>query len=336
MATPSTTPRTTQRSTFDIDAALRRLARPQLGLVTTAQTRHEGIDHAAIHRRRTSGALEPIFAGVFRLGASTATSEQRTLAAALAVPGSCVAASSAGAVIGMPVASRPEPIVAVGDGRSSRTSGVRVVRQRTPLPSRPWYTARVATPEATLVLLPRFEDGATVERCLDHCLAHRLTTVGRVRDLLETMPPRAVVGRPLLLELLDARSTGIGHRSGLEQRVGRWLDAEGLTGWQRNLGVALAGGGSIEVDFAWPDARVALELSPFFTHGSRDAQARDVERRRLLIAEGWTTVEVGDDDLTDREAFHTCIEVIRAVVQPTSRALPFVQRTTVHTKRPAA
>lgn len=304
-------------STFQIDAALRRLARPQLGLVTVQQAVRAGIDRSALDRRRTAGMLVPVFSGVTRLASAPATSAQRILGAALAVPASIVAATSAGVAHGMPIGSGPEaPIVTTDRSRSGRVDGVTIIRQHVALPSRPWHTARVATPEATLVLLPRFVDDGTVERCLDHCLVHRLTTVARVRLLIDELPHRTVVGRRLLLDLLDGRRSGIGHRSGLEQRVGRWLTQAGLGGWHRNYEVPVVGD-PVEVDFAWPDAKVALEVSPFFTHGTRAAQDRDIERRRLLTAERWSTVEATDPDLVSRQAFEAIVVALRDLIRPT-------------------
>ncbi len=187
------------RTPFQIDAALRRLARPQLGLVTVTQAAKEGIGRWALERRREAGSLETVFAGVMRLTSMAASPEQRILAAALALPGSTVAATSAALADGMPVGSASgDPIVAVGPSRSARTAGFTTVRQKVALPSRPWHTARVATPDATLLLLPRFVDDGMVERCLDHCLVRRLTTVARVRSLIDQLPPRTVVGRRLL------------------------------------------------------------------------------------------------------------------------------------------
>ncbi len=315
---------------FQIDAALRRLARPQLGLVTVTQAAQEGIGRWALERRREVGSLETVFAGVMRHTSIACTPQQRVLAAALAVPGSTIAATSAGIAHGMPVGSpADEPIVAVGPSRSARTAGITTIRQQVALSSRPWHTARVATPGATLVLLPRFVDKGTVERCLDHCLVHRLTTVARVRSLIDELPARSVVGRRLLLDLLDQRSSGIGHRSRLEQRVGRWLTEAGLSGWHRNFEVPVAGD-PVEVDFAWPDAKVALEISPFFTHGTRAAQDRDVERRRLLTAERWSTVEATDPDLENHQAFERCIATLRQLLGPTSGALRGAGRNATH------
>jgi very-short-patch-repair endonuclease len=307
-------------STSDIDAILRRLAQPSLGLVTAARASEAGIDRWALDRRRRSGALEPLFPGVFRLTSSAATPQQRVLGAALAVPGSHIAATSAAITYELPVRSGvDEPVVAVAASRSARTPGVVAIRQTLQLPSQPWHTVRRATPAACVLLLPRFVDPSTVERCLDHCLAHRLTTVPRVRELVERMPAPAVSGRRLLLELLAARTDGIGHRSDLEQTVARWLRSAGLSGWRRNLKVPMPDGDPIEVDFAWPDQQVVLEVSPFFTHGSREQQERDVERRRSLVLQGWRTVEATDPDIANEVAFRRCTSALRDLLSGRGR-----------------
>ena len=161
----------------------------------------------------------------------------------------------------------------------------------------------------------------TVERCLDHSLAHRLTTVGKVRGLIECLPAPAVSGRRMLLDLLTERaSTGVGYRSGLEQRIGRWLKDAGLRGWQRNYPVPVAtaaavDSGIVEVDFGWPDHKVALEVSPFFTHGSRLTQTRDVERRRLLVERGWRVVEATDPDVENRRTFTRSVLALKTLLE---------------------
>ncbi len=301
--------------TFAIDATLRRLARPQLGLVTVGQAASAGIDKWALARRRTAGALAPVFAEVLRLTTAPATPEQRILAAALAIPGSVIAATSSAAVHQLPVhAGVDHPIVSVLTGRSARTVGITVVRQSIDLPHGRWLSARLATPAAALLMLPRFVDDDVVERCLDDALVRRLVTVGSIARLVERLPPTAVSGRRHLLELLAERSSGIGHRSALEQKVARWLAMDQLTGWQGNLQVPVGNGRTVEVDFAWPADRVGLEVSPFFTHGSKAAQQRDVDRRRLLAANGWRIVEASDPDLESRQSFGQCLLGLQALL----------------------
>lgn len=188
-----------------------------------------------------------------------------------------------------------------------------MVRQTTPFPSTRWFTARVATPAATLLLLPRYVDDRIVDRCLDHALAHRLATVAALARLLEHTPTRAVCNRKLLVALLADRSHGMGHRSRQEQRVGRWLNRGGLFGWICNFSVRVAPRTDIEVDFAWPDTRLALEVSPFFTHGSREKQERDAHRRRVLVANNWRVVEATDPDVENEVCFAPTLATLRTL-----------------------
>ena len=227
----------------EIDCILRGIARSQLGLVTVADATQNGVDKFALERRRNSGALVAVFPGVMRLGAVDASPEQCILAASLAVRGSTIAATSAAVVHQLPVRhASGRPIVSVGATTSGRSPGIVTPRQSFIMPSQPWHTTRLATPASTLVLLPRFVDAQAVERCLDHSIIHRLTTAAVVRELVGRLPTRAIVGRGLLLDLLEQRSSGDKHRSDLERKVARWLRAAGLRDWRPNYPASVGGG----------------------------------------------------------------------------------------------
>lgn len=331
------------RASSEIDRVLRYIAETQLGLVTAAQAEAAGVGAQQLAHRRSTGMLIPVFRGVMRLAGVDPPPNSLPLAAALAVRGSCVAGPTAGMILGLPVGKAftqltAEAVLTVQRPSMPRVSGIIVVRLSHPLPSRPFppgcssagstpvppFTARprpcfpgvrLATPAATLLLLPRFVDPSTVERCLDHCLVHRLVTVATVRKLIESLPNQSVSGRRLLLDLLSDRADGVGHRSRKEQEVAGWLTNAELRGWRRNFEVVTGDGIRIEIDFAWPDSKIALEVSPFFTHGTRATQERDVVRRRLLVQMGWTVVEAADPDLINRAAFQRVVDVLRNLVQ---------------------
>ena len=306
------------QSTFAIDAQIRCIAAKQLGVITVHQAQQCGVNRNALARRRDSGALIAVFREAMRLAPFATTPTQRILAASLVVPGSVIAATSAAIVHQMPVpaarATTDDVVLSVAANRIVRVPGITTVRQTTSFSSVSWMTTRVATPAATLLLLPRFVDESIVERCLDHALAHRLCAVANIRRLLERTPSQAVHKRQLLLDLLADRSNGIGHRSGKEQRVAQWLTTAGLTGWTRNLRVRVGEDQeSVEVDFGWRRARLALEVSPFFTHGSREKQERDAERRRLLVANDWRVVEAVDRDIATERAFARTIALLQTL-----------------------
>lgn len=307
-------------STFDLDARIRAIARKQLGLITVHQAECSGIDKHALARRRDAGALVTLFPQVMRLAPFDATPVQRVLAASLAVPGSIIAATSAAIVHQLPL---PLAVVSnhialsVSKDRVVRIPGITAVRQSVAPPNSKWLGARVATPAATLLLLPRFVDEATLVRCLDHCLAHRLTTVEALLTLIDRTSPHAVHGRQALLEMLAARTGGMGHRSGKERNVARWLDKAGLTGWVPNYNVKVGRNEDIEVDFGWPTERLALEASPFFTHGSQVTQERDAYRRRKLVLHDWRVVEALDQHLANERAFANTITTLRSLLSPT-------------------
>ena len=306
------------QATFDIDARIRRVATAQLGLITYNQAADCGVDKHALSRRRNAGALVPVFRHVMRLEPYAATAPQHALAAALAVPGSIIAATSAALVHQFPVPTArmttDNEVLSVLTNRQVGIPGITVVRQTTRPPSRAWMTTRVTTPASTILLLPRFLGSAIVERCLDHCLAHRLVSVDALHRLIANTPIRTIHHRALLLDLLADRSHGIGHRSNTERQVGRWLARAGLTGWTRNLSVRIkATGEFVEVDFGWPQISLGLEVSPFFTHGSRAKQERDAHRRRLLVGVRWRIIEALDDDVATERAFATTIAALRAL-----------------------
>ena len=305
------------RGSAEIDQAIRVVAQAQLGLISTGQALQRGIGPQLLAQRRSIGMLANVFPRVMRLLGHPQPSFQRLLAAVLAVPGGVLCGPSAAVLMGFPIGRRftndaAPVVIAVEATRVIRIPGITAIRRPAFASDRPWMGVRMSSPADTIVLLPRFATVTVVERCLDFCLAERLASVASIRAALERHPPTAVAGRKQLLTLLDVRSGGMGHRSQLERRVAPWLKAAGLIGWVSNHRVPV-GSDAIEVDYAWVRQRVALEISPFYTHGSRAKQERDVVRRRALARHGWTVIEATDPDLTGPQAFQRVVAALRAL-----------------------
>ena len=304
-------------NTLEIEQRLAQQAAPQFGLVTWAQVHSMGVEFNALQTRMRTGTLHRVHAGVYRLSSVEPTTHQRILAACLAIDGSVICDFSAAAIHGFPVGDRYADrraalIIPHGWGRKS-THDITVRRSRGRIHSQPWHGGRVMTATSTIVSLAGLVPPQRLGRYLDHALAHRLVTVEGLSA--EVDERKRFVGRPALQHELAARSSGaVLHRSGIEQRVARWIRASKLPPAQPNLFVEVASDNSIEVDFGWPKSRVGLEVSPFFTHGSAATQRRDMERRALLQQSGWHIVEATDEHLVDQAHFAPILERVGALI----------------------
>ena len=314
---------TPAQGTFAIDSALRGIAVDQLGLLSAAQALRVGVDYRSLARRRQSGSLLPVFASVMRLGSWPTSGEQRSLGAALAVPGATIAGIDAAVIHKIPIPkavrnAHADVHLHVEQKRIVRIKGIRARRVSRPLPTQNWHGAKLATPASTLVSLGGLADEDVFERALDHCLINKLATAHGLVALIEGLTVRALPNRGALLGIARKRLPNdrnrVLYRSKLEQNVGGWLTLGGMKGWRANFTVRLSTGRTIEIDFAWPDQKVALEISPFHTHGSQKTQERDAQRRRLLILLGWRTVEALDTDLVDANAFEATLLTLSALI----------------------
>ena len=128
------------------------------------------------------------------------------------------------------------------------------------------------TPNAAAELL------AAAERrnLLDH---------GALDELLERMARRPGA-RALAAALADHAPETTWTRSELERRFLGLCDRAALPRPRVNAWVPVTGGG-FEVDFTWPELRLAIETDSHRHHADRLAFERDRRRDQLLVAGGW-------------------------------------------------
>jgi hypothetical protein len=93
-------------------------------------------------------------------------------------------------------------------------------------------------------------------------------------------------------------------RSKNERRFRRIVKRAGLPDPHGNYWVALDAhpAGGLEVDFAWPDRRVAVEIDSALYHETERARINDPARDRALMLAGWRVIRFSDRDLIDRPA----------------------------------
>jgi very-short-patch-repair endonuclease len=294
----------------------------QSACLTVGDLAQVGISNDVAYRRVKSQEWYRSSRGVYRLASSgrDASVEQRMVTALLAVPRSVIIGWFAAHAYGLPVLTdlqSAQVIVAVDATGKSRV--VRVRRCSGPTPSRPWHVGRVATPVLTVISLAA--GGASrhqLETVLDAALTRKLVTVKRIEDLLSKPGWLRFPGRRNLVRLLRERQGGRAlFRSQTEAKVKRWIRQSPL---QSELGTCFTNYnvatafGDIEVDIAWPRHRVCLEISPFWTHGSRRTQQRDVDRRQALVTAGWQIIEADDRHLINPRSFSPIIALLKELM----------------------
>ena len=129
-----------------------------------------------------------------------------------------------------------------------------------------------------------------------------------VRD--ESAAQRLHAGRAALTGLLDLVAGGC--QSELEiWSVTQVLRLPGLPPPVQQHRVVLLDGRRVDLDAAWPQARVAVELDGAAFHGSRDQRERDLRRDTALAAPGWVVLRFSYRRLTtDPEGCRREIEAV--------------------------
>jgi hypothetical protein len=151
----------------------------------------------------------------------------------------------------------------------------------------------------------------------DSALRRRLVTLKALRTALCGLP--AGVGRERVarvLALVDPESGSV-----LESRARVLLVQAGLTPEETQLVVRTAAGRWIgRVDFAWPSARLVVEVDGFAFHADRTAYRDDRRRGNALVLAGWRVLRFSWEDVVLHPA-----EVVSAVRDA------LAQRTLLHT-----
>lgn len=318
--------------TLAIEALLAGIAKDQFGLITSAQAAQQGIHGDSLEERMKRKTLFRLYRGVYRIASERPSESQNSLASWLAIskPNVSIARRSAARIHGLPIGSQPQSSnellcfgndrvrikevtnTAGGFGGVLRT-GVTMRTTTTKPQTQGWHGARITNASQTICDLAIDLDRDTLARCIDHAIAHGISTATSIRKIVDAKAVARFTGRAMLVELLDDRHDGrLKHRSMLEQRTGKWLTEAGLGGFVPNYLIAEAD--DLEVDFAWINSYVGLEVSPFFTHSSEKKQRRDNERRHILLPTRWNVVEVTDSDLESPKAFAPTIALLKELI----------------------
>jgi Protein of unknown function (DUF559) len=274
--------------------------------VTWGELATIGMTRRMVESRVRRGFLIRLYPGGYAVGHPPITQEAHWLAAVLACgDGAVLSHRSAAALHGIRQTSSPRIHITARSRRGYTLENVVVHRATTlqpvdrdeiraiPVTSLPRTIIDLATcvPESALEYAIH-----TAERRRKLTPADLRQALARLRGVNGTAAIARIVGRPG--HDLDARTRSRWELRFLEicrthripmPRVNEWIPLD------------IAAGG-LEVDFSWPDHRLAVEVDEEAGHSTIRARKNDPQRDAALRAAGWRVLRVAEADFQDTRA----------------------------------
>lgn len=280
---------------LDAEAATQDLAQKQLGLISCRQAVAMGMSRWTVNDRVSAHRWRPVFSGVYLIGVTSPSWEQRLLAACLfAGPRAVASHRAAGIVWGLDGLVRAPLEITVPHHEEASLRDVAVHRSRKLEEQDVGRRASipVTSIERTLIDLGRYLEPRDTEKALESALRRELVTSQSVWRYLEDRGGR-IPGCRRLRAIILARGEAKPAGSGGEVEFLRLLRRAGIPQPVRQFRLQLPTGGVAFLDFAWPDLLLAMEYDGYDAHGGRLAHAADLERQNAIVAMGWTLLRYG-------------------------------------------
>jgi very-short-patch-repair endonuclease len=289
---------------------LAEVARRQLGVFSRKQANLAGLSSRSVSRRVVRGAWTRVLPGVYRAASTPESWRQKLLAGCLWAGEDAVISHRTAARLlgleGLPPMRPGEAIeLTVPFGIRKKAPGF-VVHQSRKLEPKDRRTSdgiAVTSLARTLVDVSAMLDERRLSMALDSGLArHRFIDIGFLRREHRRLATRGRKVSRALGRLLKARAPNAVHLdSALERRFSALIRGSGLPQPREHYEVPY-GGRRVEVDFAYPGARLAIELDGAAVHLQKRVWERDAVRRSVLAAAGWRVVPVTSEQLDASEA----------------------------------
>lgn len=268
------------------------LAAGQYSVFTLAQAVECGVRRRTVYNRCDAGRYVRLHPGVFAIAGSRALWERSLVAACLAAgPAAVVSHRPAAALWDLGAFGEDRVEISVPRGQAPTVRGAIVHRSTDLVPAHTslWKRIPVTNPLRTVVDLGAVLPAGDVEDVLDRGLAKKLFTVPAVERM------RNEVGRPgrhgagVLGRVLDERALGHAAPDGLlEPRMARLLRDAGLPPAVHHYVITTPDGVFLaEVDFAYPEWLLAVEVDGYAVHGTPRAMAKDFVRQNGLVPYRW-------------------------------------------------
>lgn len=274
-------------------------AASQFGLVTTAQARDCGIGGHTLTRLVDRGCLVPMHHAVHRFVAAPCTWRQRVLGAVLtAGTGAAAARSTAAQLLDLRDRPRSATIaVVVAHDRRVRIDDptIRVHRSRTLDADQVRVVDGIPVTDAarTVCDLAMERPVAALRELAAEALRRDLTTLAELDERLRRAG-RISGARRLAAALRQLDPDTSRMRSRLEGRLLSLLEGSGLRRPAVAYQVVDDGRVRAELDLAYPDEKVAIEVDGYWWHSTPHQKSYDETRQNALVARGWRVLRFGE------------------------------------------
>ncbi|MGH9053818.1 MAG: DUF559 domain-containing protein [Acidimicrobiia bacterium] len=268
---------------------IRLIGEIQHGMVTRGQLLALGMTDRMVEFRLRAGLWDRVVPGVYGLPGRVKDRRSSLAAATLALPGAVVSHESAGIVHQLPGV--PHVAAVTVAYRTTHSFPGVVVHQSTDLTPADIVThdrLRVTSLSRTILDLARVLRRERLERVVDHCLTARRVDIAVLRTQLDSVARRGKPGIRLLRAVLDERGPGyVAPESELERLAMEVLTTGGLPEPERQVTLLWGSSEPHRVDFAYPEARLVIEVDGRRWH-TRDLDfERDRRRDNLATLAGW-------------------------------------------------
>jgi very-short-patch-repair endonuclease len=309
------------------DDALHDIARRQHGLLSRSQALGVGMSPNGWRSRLDRGRWEEVHPGVARLPAAPGTIHQRALAAVLATGGGAVVSHVTAAQLWCGDRA-PRGLSGIGEvhliiernARNHHLPGVVVHRPRdgADLGPRDHHGIPVTTVTRTAMDLGAVVPPALLAETVETFVVLKLVKVGTLRHALTRHAKPGRAGAGALRSYLDERALAELPADSVVEAALADLLAEFKLPPAVHHHVVEQGRLRVELDYAYPELGIDIEIDGFEWHGHRGAFERDRARDVQLAALGWTVLRFTWLQMTQRRAW--VADQIGAVVATRRRA----------------
>ena len=292
--------------------------RRQHGLITRAQALTAGVTRGQIERSLGTGRWVREARGVYRHAAAPPTPLSKLLAACMVHDG-LASHRSAAALHGIDGFTLGRIELSVPRGRKRAMKGVTLHESTQMNLARP--VVKNAIPSTglprTVLDLAAVVSRKRLDRAIDAVLRDRRL---RPADLFGVLVSHSRQGRNGCAALRSALDGRFGHDpvplSEWSRMVEDLLVASGLDRPRLEYRICSANGTLIaQVDLAFPDCRLAIELDSRRWHHNYESFVEDRRRRNRTTLAGWTVLNFTWEDYVDRPA-DLCAAVATACTRP--------------------